>query len=200
MVEGQKMAKSLGNFYTLRDLLEKGWTGREVRYALLTVNYRLPLNFTFDGLAAARAALGRIDEWTERLAEYAGPHTPEPSALSTARDKFFGALDDDLNISGAMGHLFVLIRDANAAMDARTLTQAQAAQLLADWQKMNSVLVLERDALVIPAEVTLLVEQRQQARAAKNWGESDRLRDEIGARGWVVKDTKDGPKLTLANR
>jgi cysteinyl-tRNA synthetase len=196
MVEGQKMAKSLGNFYTLRDLLEKGWTGREVRYALLTVNYRLPLNFTFDGLAAARAALGRIDEWTERLAEYAGPHSPEPTALSTARDKFFAALDDDLNISGAMGHLFVLIRDANAAMDARALTQAQAAQLLADWQKMNSVLVLERGALVIPAEVTLLVEQRQQARAAKNWGESDRLRDEIGAHGWIVKDTKDGPKLT----
>src|SRR5678815_4721506 len=87
MVEGQKMAKSLGNFYTLRDLLEKGWTGREGRCALLTVNYRLPLNFTFDGLAAARAALGRIDEWTERLAEYAGPHSPEPTALSNARDK-----------------------------------------------------------------------------------------------------------------
>jgi cysteinyl-tRNA synthetase len=200
MVEGQKMAKSLGNFYTLRDLLEKDWTGREVRYALLTVNYRLPLNFTFDGLAAARAALGRIDEWTERLAEYAGPHSPEPTAFSTARDKFFAALDDDLNISGAMGHLFVLIRDANTAMDARTLTQAQAAQLLADWQQMNSVLALERDALVIPAEVTLLVEQRQQARAAKDWKKSDELRDEIAALGWIVKDTKDGPKLTFANR
>jgi len=81
-------------------------------------------------------------------------------------------------------------------MDTGALTQAQAAQLLADWQKMNSVLVLERDALVIPAEVTMLIEQRQHARAAKNWGESDRLRDEIAALGWIVKDTKDGPKLT----
>ncbi len=198
MVEGQKMSKSLGNFYTLRDLLAKGWTGRDIRYALLTVNYRLPLNFTFAGLDGARAALARLDEWTERLAEYAGPHAPEPTPLAAAREQFFAALDDDLNISGAMGHLFVLIRDSNAAMDARTLTQAQAAQLLADWQRMNAVLALERDAQVIPAEVTLLVEQRQQARGAKDWKKSDELRDEILKLGWVVKDTKDGPKLSPA--
>ena len=196
MVEGQKMSKSLGNFYTLRDLLDKGWTGREIRYALLTVNYRLPLNFTIAGLEGARAALARLDEWTERLAEYAGPHAPAPTPLSAARDAFLAALDDDLNISGAMGHLFVLIRDANAAMDARQLTSAQAAQLLADWQQMNSILTLERDARVIPAEVTALVEQRQQARAAKDWKKSDELRDAIAALGWVVKDTKEGPKLT----
>jgi cysteinyl-tRNA synthetase len=196
MVDGQKMSKSLGNFYTLRDLLAKGWTGRELRYALLTVNYRLPLNFTFAGLEGARSALARLDEWTERLAEYAGPHTPEPTPLSTACGEFFAALDDDLNISGAMGHLFVMIRESNAAMDARTLTQAQAAQLLAHWQHMNAILALEPDAQVIPSEVTLLVEQRQQARAAKDWKESDRLRDEIARLGWNVKDTKDGPKLT----
>jgi cysteinyl-tRNA synthetase len=196
MVEGQKMSKSLGNFFTLRDLLAKGWTGREIRFALLTINYRLPLNFTFAGLDGARAALARLDEWTERLAEYAGPNAPEPTPLSAAREQFFAALDDDLNISGAMGHLFVLIRDSNAAMDTRTLTQAQAAQLLADWQQMNSVLTLERDAQVIPAEVTLLVEQRQQARAAKDWKKSDELRDEIAELGWIVKDTREGPKLT----
>lgn len=196
MVEGQKMSKSLGNFYTLRDLLEKGWTGREIRYALLTVNYRLPLNFTFAGLDAARAALARLDEWTGRLAEYAGPQAPEPTPLSKARDEFLAELDDDLNISGAMGHLFVLIRDSNAAMNARSLTGAQAAQLLADWQQMNRVLALERDAQVIPAEVIQLAGQRQQARVAKEWKKSDELRDEIAKLGWTVKDTKEGPKLT----
>jgi cysteinyl-tRNA synthetase len=72
MVQGQKMAKSAGNFYTLRDLTAKGWTGREIRYALISVNYRLPLNFTFDGLAAARSALARIDEWVARLTTLAG--------------------------------------------------------------------------------------------------------------------------------
>lgn len=196
MVEGQKMAKSLGNFYTLRDLFDKGWTGREVRYALLTVNYRLPLNFTFAGLEGARAALARLDEWSARLAEYAGATPPEPTPLSSARDHFLAALDDDLNISGAMGHLFVLIRDSNAAMDARALTAAQAAQLAADWRQMNSILTLERDAVVVPAEVSALVEQRQQARTAKDWKKSDELRDAIAALGWTVKDTKDGPKLT----
>ncbi|MHA3770016.1 cysteine--tRNA ligase [Verrucomicrobiota bacterium sgz303538] len=196
MVEGQKMSKSLQNFYTLRDLLEKGYTGREIRYVLLTVNYRLPLNFTFSGLEGARAALARIDEWVERITEYAGPHSPEPTELSSHTEQFFAALDNDLNISGAMGHLFELIRESNKAVDQKTLSQAQAAQLLADWQRINSVLALERDAAVIPAEVLTLVEQRQQARVDKNWAMSDQLRDQIASLGWIVKDTKEGPKLT----
>ncbi len=197
MVEGQKMAKSLGNFFTLRDLLAKGYTGREVRYVLLTAaNYRLPLNFTFASLDGARSALARIDEWVERLAEFAAAVAPEPTPLSAYSEKFFAALDDDLNISGAMGHLFDLLRESNRALDHSELTQAQAAQLLAEWKKINSVLAVERDAQVIPAEVLALVEQRQQVRAAKNWAQSDQIRDQIAALGWIVKDTKEGPKLT----
>ncbi len=195
MVEGQKMSKSLGNFYTLRDLLEKGWSGREIRFALLTVNYRLPLNFTFAGVDGARAALGRIDEWAARLAEKAAAPA-EPTALTAHAEKFFAALDDDLNISGAMGHLFDLVRESNRAMDEGTLSVGQAAALLEAWQRINAVLGFEREAAAIPTEVLALVEQRQAARAAKNWAESDRLRDAIAAFGWVVKDTKDGPKLT----
>jgi cysteinyl-tRNA synthetase len=237
MVEGQKMAKSLGNFYTLRDLLEKGWTGREVRYALLTVNYRLPLNFTFDGLAAARAALGRIDEWVDRLTDIAArppnraqtagePERSEPGKLGAserallmeflekASDEsashlaaegtglfenvttFFDCLDDDLNISGAMGHFFDLIRLSNRAMDLGQIRPEHARLLLKSLAQINQVLAIDRDAAAVPPEVLTLVEERQQARAAKNWGESDRLRDEIAALGWSVKDTKDGPKLT----
>ncbi len=196
MVDGQKMSKSLGNFYTLRDLIGKGFTGREIRYALLTVNYRLPLNFTLDGLAAARAALGRIDEWVTRVREVAGIAAPEPTAFSEGTAAFFTALDDDLNISAAMGALFTLVRDTNADFDLGAISSGQSAQLLVDWQRMNSVLALERDTLAIPAAVSALVEQRQAARIAKDWPASDRLRDEIAALGWIVKDTKDGPKLT----
>jgi cysteinyl-tRNA synthetase len=196
MVEGQKMSKSLGNFFTLRDLLAKGFTGREIRYALLTVNYRLPLNFTFDGLGAARSALARIDEWVARLGEHAGGASPATSPLSAYAEKFFAALDDDLNISGALGQLFDLIRESNAALDRSALTAAEAAALLADWHRIDGVLAFQRETSTAPAEVLALVEKRQQARAAKDWAGSDRLRDEIAALGWNVKDTKDGPKLS----
>jgi cysteinyl-tRNA synthetase len=196
MVEGQKMAKSLGNFFTLRDLLDRGWSGREVRYVLLTVNYRLPLNFTFDGLAAARSALQRIDEWTGRLVEYARDTEPGPTPLVHHVEHFFTALDDDLNISGALGHLFDLIRESNAAMDNRTLTIEAAAELLEGWRKMDSVLALEPDHKTIPDEVHTLVHEREAARRAKDWKQSDALRDQIATLGWIVKDTKDGPKLS----
>ena len=200
MVEGQKMSKSAGNFYTLRDLLEKGWTGREIRYALITVNYRLPLNFTFDGLAGARSALGRIDGWLERMKSTAGDTPPRereaPRALRAHSRDFFNALDNDLNISGAMGELFDLIRDSNRLLDQGQLSAGGAADLLIIWESINSVLSFERDAATPSPEVLALAEQRQVARANKQWGESDRLRDAIAALGWVVKDTKEGPKLT----
>lgn len=198
MVEGQKMSKSLGNFHTLRDLLERGFTGREIRYELIRVNYRLPLNFTLAGMDGARTSLGRIDEWVARLTEYANAAAPEATELSAHAERFFADLDDDLNISGAFGQLFNLIRESNKSLDEQRLSQGQAAQLLADWQRMNSVLALERGAAAAPAEVLALVEQRQEARAARDWARSDVLRDEIAALGWTVKDTKEGPKLTPA--
>jgi cysteinyl-tRNA synthetase len=208
MVEGQKMSKSLGNFYTLRDLLGKGFTGREIRYALLTVNYRLPLNFTFTGLEAARAALARIDEWVKRISDFrsqisdldAAPDGQLPEPLMNRPREFFNALDDDLNISRAMGELFDLIRESNSALDQGTLAPAQAAQLLSEWEWINSVLALQRESVAVPAEVSALVEERQRARANKDWKASDRLRDEIAALGWTLKDTKDGPKLSPVAR
>jgi cysteinyl-tRNA synthetase len=195
-VEGEKMSKSLGNFFTLRDLLAKGYSGREVRFELLRVNYRLPLNFTLAGLDGARASLARLDEWAQRIAEHAAGAGPEPTPLSAHGEQFLSALDADLNISGALGHLFELIRESNRALDEGALRPAQAAQLLADWQRLNGILALEPDAAAIPAEALALVEERQQARAAKEWKRSDELRDAIAALGWEVKDTRQGPKLT----
>jgi cysteinyl-tRNA synthetase len=196
MVDGQKMSKSLGNFYTLRDLVAKGFAGREVRFALLSVNYRLPLNFTFSGLESARAALARIDEWVVRLETHAGGAAVFPTTLTAKAEDFFAALDDDLNISGALGHLFDLIRESNAALDRGELSPGQATHVLSEWRHMDSVLAFQREAAAIPAEVLTIIEQRQKARTDKNWAESDRLRDEIAGFGWIVKDTKDGPKLT----
>jgi cysteinyl-tRNA synthetase len=196
MVDGRKMAKSFGNFYTLRDLLEKGWSGREVRYVLLSAHYRLPLNFTFEGLAGARSALQRLDEWQQRLSELAATaQRSEPSPL-VAEDKFAAALDDDLNISAALGALFDLVRDTNRAMDQGKISPEQARGLLDYWERINSVLRLEPEAAAVSAEVAALLEERSAARAANHWAKSDTLRDELLKHGWVVKDTKDGTKLT----
>jgi cysteinyl-tRNA synthetase len=202
MVEGSKMAKSAGNFFTLRDLLEKGWTGREVRYALISVHYRGALNFTMEGLAAARTALARLDAWRERLLEKAqetagSERAAEAPAAET--EGFFTALDDDLNISGAMAVLFETLRESNRSMDEGRLTPPQARGLLAWLARVDGVLALQPDDVaLIPQEVEELLTDRAAARAAKEWKKSDELRDQIAALGWTVKDTKDGQKITKA--
>jgi cysteinyl-tRNA synthetase len=195
LVEGQKMSKSLGNFFTLRDLLDKGFTGRELRYALIRVNYRLPLNFTFDGLNEARQSLLRIDEWLRRLREIAVDAGPDPQFAAARSDSFFEALDDDLNISAALAEVFDRIRATNRSIDEGALTAGQAAALLDWWDRINQVLQLQEEAEPIPQSVTRLLQQRAGARADKNWSESDALRGQIEELGWLVKDTRDGQKL-----
>ena len=195
MVEGSKMAKSAGNFFTLRDLLEKGWSGREVRYALISVHYRGALNFTMEGLAAARTALARLDAWRERLTETAGSETAVEGP-DAATEGFFIALDDDLNISGALAVLFETLRESNRSMDEGGLTPPQARGLLAWLARVDGVLALQPDAgAAIPQQVEELLAARAAARAAKEWKKSDELRDQIAALGWTVKDTKDGQKI-----
>ena len=193
MVDGQKMSKSAGNFYTLRDLLAKSWTGREVRYALLSVNYLLPLNFTMDGLEAARRTLHRIDNWVRRVEDLATALADDTTWKFSS--DFHASLDHDLNISAALGHLFLLINETNAQMDAGQLTPAAAASLLQSWESMNRVLAITKPSNELPAEVEQLLADRTEARLKKNWAESDRLRDLILAKGWIVKDSKEGTKV-----
>lgn len=198
VVDGKKMSKKLGNFFTLRDLLEQGFSGREIRYQLLATHYRQTLNFTRDGLQAARTALTRLDEFRERLVALAGSAVAggEPEWAARARVEFISALDQDLNISEGLAALFELLRAGNKAMDAKGLDAAGAASVLVLWRELDRVLgVLQPAEAAVDAEVVALANQRQAARAAKNWKESDRLRDEIAKRGWVVQDTAQGPKL-----
>ena len=185
------MSKSLGNFYTLRDVLEKGYSGREARYALMRVHYRAPLNFTWEGMEEARQALARIDDWLRRLQEVAGN---DRAAEKIADDKFFEALDDDLNISAALGHLFEQIRESNRELDAG-MAPERARAWLGWWEEINQVLAFEAEMEKPPAEIAALAEERVQARLAKNWQKSDELRDAIQGCGWEVRDTKDGQVL-----
>jgi len=196
MVQGQKMAKSAGNFYTLRDLTAQGWTGREIRYVLISVNYRLPLNFTFDGMTGARSALARMDEWIVRLTGLAASENLASAHPLAEQTRFQEALDDDLNISGALGHLFDTIRESNRLMDQQQLTPGDARALLNAWEKINYVLAFEACAPEIPAQVQSLLDARDAARKRKDWPASDQLRDQLAALRWDVKDTKEGQRLT----
>jgi cysteinyl-tRNA synthetase len=199
LVDGAKMSKSLGNFYTLPDMIGKGYSGREIRYALMRVHYRTQLNFTWEGMEEARQALGRIDEWLERLRETATSKIGPPKAGKIDNqpgDQFEEALDDDLNISAALGFLFESIRETNRALDQNKLDPPSAKLWLQWWERINRVLAIEPEAASLPAAIAALAEARVQARVTKDWRKSDELRDEIAALGWEVRDLKDGQKIT----
>jgi cysteinyl-tRNA synthetase len=194
LVEGKKMSKSLGNFYVLRDLTAKGFTGREIRYLLLTAHYRETWNFTLEGLQGARTSLARIDECLAKLRELAGSTqaAPEP-ALPAA---FAEALDNDLNISGAWGEIFKWVNQTNRQLAENALSAVQAAAALAAWEQVDSVLgVGAAPETKVPAELETLLEQRLSARKAKDFKRADAIRDELKAKGWVIEDTPKGARL-----
>jgi cysteinyl-tRNA synthetase len=195
LVDGTKMAKSAGNFYTLRDLLDKGWTGREVRFALISVRYREQLNFRFESLESGRAALRRFDAWTTRLQEAAGQAPAGPiDGIDT--EGFAAALDDDLNISSALGALFDVISISNKMLDEGKISAGQAQTLLEWRNRVNTVLAFDPESIAVPAEILEILERRQAARTNKDWKASDALRDEALSKGWIIKDTKEGQKVS----
>ncbi|MGA3265366.1 MAG: cysteine--tRNA ligase [Verrucomicrobiota bacterium] len=201
LVEGKKMSKSLGNFFTLRDLLAKGFTGREIRYALLQAHYRESFNFTLDGLHGAQSALARIDECIGKLREAASVNRPgvrEPSeSIASTLQRFSASLDDDLNISAAWAVVFDWIRELNRQLAEGSLAASTAAAALAAWEEVDSVLGIgaKSEAEAVPADVAALLEARQAARKAKDFKRADAIRDELKAKGWIIEDTPKGPKL-----
>ena len=195
LVEGKKMSKSLGNFYTLRDLLAKGWTGREVRYVLISGHYREQLNFTLDGLQAARSALQRIDEFLLKLQEVGGARSVASASVDPLVQQFEVGLDDDLNISAALGALFEFIREANK----RAVTPDEAAGILTAWRRFDEVLGFGMPVKSeVPSEIQQFVEERQAARKAKDFKRSDEIRDQLASKGWMIEDTPQGPRAKLA--
>lgn len=197
LVDGRKMSKSLGNFYTLRDVLARGYSGREIRYVLLACHYRQSLNFTMETLDAARAALQRLDAFRERLEKHA-PEEPRGKAggwIDAYVGRFSAALDDDLNISDALAALFELVHEGNRRLDNGEMEGA-CETLLTHWKAFDRVLgLLEPDGIQIPAEIQKKAEERCEARIAKDWQKADRLRDELLGAGWSVKDTPAGFEL-----
>lgn len=189
LVNSQKMSKSLGNFFTLRDLMAKGYEGRVIRYALFaTANYRQTLNFTWESLDAAKAALARLDDWKARFSRYSveGEWSHEEVIQS-----FREALEEDLDISRAMASIFDFVRESNKRMD----ENLPVGDLSRFWNRVNEVLGISDPVYEIPSTIIDLMELRLQARASKNWKESDRLRDEMKGLGWEVRDGAKGQEV-----
>jgi cysteinyl-tRNA synthetase len=204
LVDGQKMSKSLGNQFTLPELMERGADPRAVRYLFLSVHYRQKLNFTFESLEAAGNALARIDEMRFRVAsapesEDGASRVAEP-AERLLRD-FAAALADDLNVSKALAALFHFVKEANVAVEEGLAEgdRGRVAGALADVDRVLGVLDpvewrAPADSAGDAGEIEALVRRREEARAGKDWAEADRLREELGARGVVLEDTPQGPR------
>jgi cysteinyl-tRNA synthetase len=198
---GEKMAKSTGNIARVGELLEAGVSPRALRYALLSVHYRAPLNWTDDSLPAAAAAVERLDALLNALAAYAEARDDDPSlpgVLDAMRAGFEAGLADDLNVSAALGALFDGVRELNRRIDARSLSTTDATRAAEAIRALDVVL-----GVTAPAEEALepdlqaLLDERAAARASRDWAASDRLRDELLARGVAVEDTRDGQRWRL---
>jgi cysteinyl-tRNA synthetase len=199
-VEDKKMAKSVGNIYTLRELVDLGYHPSAIRYLLLSAPYRTQLNFTFDGLQAAAAALERLKNFRRRLEDVKLAEGGEGEGAEAARrmlEGFEAAMDDDLNTSSALAAIFNLVNETNPLIDAKRITCADRQSILEALGRVDSVLgVLAGDEDdEIPAEVATLVEERAAARKARDFARADALRDEIAALGYVVEDAPDGSKI-----
>lgn len=203
LVENKKMSKSLGNFYTLRDLLNRGYSGVEVRYMLLHTHYKSQLNFTLPGLDGARSSISRLNAFIRRLQEAATAENPNAAKgpftgwLEKARQNFDEALADDLNMSAALGALYEFVREGNTALDTCSVHPEEAKAAIEAFKRFDIVInVLDiPSADQIPAHLQKLLEERKEVRAQKNWKRADEIRDEITAQGYAIEDTPLGARL-----
>ena len=205
LVEGHKMSKKLGNFYTLRDLLGKGYDPIAIRYLLLSTHYRAQFNFTFEGLDAAKSAVERLRNFVRRLqgADGKGSHGKVDSAVHVVQTDFDCAMDDDLNISVALGALFDFVRDVNGLLDAGVVSKKEADLAAAEMHEFDAVLgvigdVKQEEAL--PKEAEDLIRKREEARIAKDWAAADAIRTKLREIGVIVEDTPQGVRWRLVKK
>ncbi len=198
LVEGRKMSKRYGNFYTLRDLLARGYDPLAIRYLLLATHYRRKLNFTFKALEDAAQALRRLNDFLSRLESYS-PSAKEATELSKrvdeARQEFDAALCDDLDTPRALAAVFKLVREANKAINQKSASSADVAALKRFFTDFNRVFgVIREDKRELPEELMKLIREREEARRRKDFATADKLREELLKRGVIVEDTPQGTR------
>lgn len=199
LIEGKKMAKSLGNFYTVRDLTAKGYDPMAIRYLLLATHYRQQLNFTFEGLEGAKKTLDRLTNFGHRLLEADGKSNGNQIGQLMSRVKvgFEAAMDDDLSISEALASLFDFVRDVNILLDENSLSKDEAQEvyhLMVKFDKVLGVVGEIKSEQELPKDAEELILKREEARKAKDWKTADAIRQQLKDMGILVEDTPQGVK------
>jgi len=196
-VEGETMSKSKGNYYTFRDVCDKGFTAAGVRYFLLSVPFRKQLNFTFDALRGADKTVASLRDFRARVSEARCEPGSDPqiaTAVRTALDDFESGMDDDLNTSVALAALHDLTREINTALGRQSLRADDQTAVLAALERIDGVLNIigESQVAMLDDEIQNLIDQRQDARHRRDFKRADEIRDELLNRGIVLEDTKEG--------
>lgn len=195
LVNGQKMSKSLGNFFTLRDLLEKGYKPKAIRYLLLSANYRAQLNFTEEAVKASENAVQRLTDFMQKLKEIKSEsENKDVSKIIMKTQKDFGkAMDDDLNISSALSSIFEFVKNANTLMMENRIGKGNSIEIIAFMARIDSVLgILEQNEESIDSKIQKLIDERESARKKKDFKKADEIRNQLKEKNIILEDTKDG--------
>jgi len=196
LVDGKKMAREQHNVLTLRELIAMGYTPREIRYLLMATHYRKPLHFSFRNLDAARKNLKRLDEFTRKILclPVGLPHPEIVAYVSEMEDKFFKALEDDLNMSRALGAIFGFFKKANPVLAEGRLDREQKNYIIETLTRLNAILnVMRLEECPLAPEIDRLLQDREAARKRKDWVRADVVRDELARHGYKIIDTAKGP-------
>jgi cysteinyl-tRNA synthetase len=195
LVNGEKMSKSKGNFFTVRDLAAKGWRGGEIRYALMQGHYRQNVNFTLRSLEDARQAIRRLTDFLAAMKEKNGPGTSgrADALLKAARGNFEAAIDDDINTAEMFAAMFNLVYDMNRLGEA--VSREEAAQAVECIRAFDGVFnVLKEEEGELEPELSRMIEEREQARASKDFRRADEIREKLARRGVAIEDTPQGTR------
>jgi len=199
IVEGKKMSKSLGNFFTLRQLLEKGYDPMAIRYTLIAAHYRKQLNFTFDSLDNAGKAISRVESFYNAVNQTANREASSEDVtklIQRYREQFTAAMDDDLNISGGLGALFEFIREINTNYPDSQVPQGNKKEVLAFLDELNTVIAcFNFGEELADEEIMKLIDERNQARKDRDFSRADEIRDQLKGMGIVLEDTRDATRF-----
>ena len=193
------MSKSEGNFFTLRDLIDKGYDAKNIRFLLISSHYRSQLNFTFDGINQAKENINRIQEVYSKIIEgkpKSGIDANISNITNESKKAFEEALDDDLDMPVALASIFKFVRDINKYLETNQVLEENKLEIIDYFETIDRILgILSNKTIELDDDVKSLIEQRDEARTKKDWKKSDEIREELLKKGFIVEDTKEGTRI-----